>query len=58
MDVIRKILVPVGFIQIAAAAGDPEAAETVNFLLQHLAASGLSRSHGSGAPDMITFSKP
>jgi glucose-6-phosphate isomerase len=43
--------------QIAAAAGDPDAAETVYFLLQHLAANGRVRSSGVGAPDQTLFSK-
>jgi glucose-6-phosphate isomerase len=44
--------------QIAAAAGDPDAAETVYFLLQHLAANGRARSSGIGAPGQTMFSKP
>jgi glucose-6-phosphate isomerase len=44
--------------QIATAAGDPDAAETVYFLLQHLAANGRARSSGFDAPGQMTFSKP
>jgi glucose-6-phosphate isomerase len=43
--------------QIAAAAGDPDAAETVYFLLEHLAANGRARSSGIDAPGQMTFSK-
>jgi glucose-6-phosphate isomerase len=44
--------------QIAAGAGDPEAVETVYFLLQHLAANGRAHSSGIGAPGQTMFSKP
>ncbi|HEV3256691.1 MAG TPA: glucose-6-phosphate isomerase [Gemmataceae bacterium] len=44
--------------QIATWAGVPDAAETVYFLLQHLAANGRARSGGSDDPGQMTFSKP
>jgi glucose-6-phosphate isomerase len=44
--------------QIASAAGVSDAAETVYFLLQHLAANGRARSNGTGAPGQMTFCKP
>jgi hypothetical protein len=44
--------------QIATTAGVPEAAETVYFLLQHLAANGRARSNGTDAPGQTTFCKP
>ena len=44
--------------QIAITAGVPDAAETVYFLLQHLAANGRARSAGTDAPAQMTFRKP
>src|SRR6516162_8238628 len=44
--------------QSATTAGVPEAAETVYFLLEHLAASGRARSNGTDAPSQTMFSKP
>jgi glucose-6-phosphate isomerase len=44
--------------QIATTAGVPEAAETVYFLLEHLAANGRARSNGTDAPGQTTFCKP
>jgi glucose-6-phosphate isomerase len=44
--------------QIASAVGVPDAAETVYFLLQHLAANGRARSNGADAPGQMTFRKP
>jgi len=44
--------------QIAIKVGDPDAAETVYFLLQHLAANGRARSSGTDAPAEMTFCKP
>ena len=44
--------------RIATKVGDPNAAETVYFLLQHLAANGRARSNGADAPGQITFCKP
>jgi glucose-6-phosphate isomerase len=44
--------------KIATAAGVPDAAETVYFLLQHLAANGRARSDGTHTPGQMTFSKP
>src|SRR2546429_8018909 len=41
--------------QIATTAGVPEAAETVYFLLEHLAANGRTRSNGTDAPGQTTF---
>jgi glucose-6-phosphate isomerase len=49
--------VPQTVEQIAATAGDPDAAETVYFLLQHLAANGRARSSGTDVPGQMTFSK-
>ena len=43
--------------QIAAAVGALDATETVYFLLQHLAANGRARSHGTVAPGQMTFCK-
>jgi glucose-6-phosphate isomerase len=43
--------------QIAAAAGVPDAAETVCLLLEHLAANGRARSSGAGDPGQMRFSK-
>jgi glucose-6-phosphate isomerase len=44
--------------QIATTAGVSEAAETVYFLLEHLAANGRARSNGTDAPGQTTFCKP
>jgi glucose-6-phosphate isomerase len=44
--------------QIATKVGDPNAAETVYFLLQHLATNGRARSNGTDAPGQMTFCKP
>jgi glucose-6-phosphate isomerase len=44
--------------KIATTAGVPDAAETVYFLLEHLAANGRARSAGTAAPVQMTFSKP
>jgi len=44
--------------QIATTAGVPDAAETVYFLLEHLAANGRARSNGTDAPGQTTFCKP
>jgi glucose-6-phosphate isomerase len=44
--------------QIAATVGDPDAAEIVCLLLEHLTSNGRARSHGSDAPWLMTFSKP
>jgi glucose-6-phosphate isomerase len=44
--------------QIASAVGVPDAAETVYFLLQHLAANGRARSGGADSPGQMTFRKP
>jgi glucose-6-phosphate isomerase len=44
--------------QIAAKAGDPDAAETVYFLLQHLTANGRARSSQIESPGKTMFSKP
>jgi glucose-6-phosphate isomerase len=43
---------------IAAAVGHPDSAETVYFLLQHLAANGRARSSGAATPGQTLFSKP
>jgi glucose-6-phosphate isomerase len=43
--------------QIAATAGVPDAAETVYFLLQHLAANGRARSGEADAPGQTAFRK-
>jgi glucose-6-phosphate isomerase len=43
--------------QIASTAGIPDAAETVYFLLQHLAANGRARADGTNAPGQMTFCK-
>jgi glucose-6-phosphate isomerase len=43
--------------QLAAAAGAPDAAETVYFLLEHLAANGRARSDRSGGPGKMAFSR-
>ncbi len=42
---------------IAAAAGSPEAVETVFLLLEHLAANGRARVSGADLPAQITFAK-
>jgi glucose-6-phosphate isomerase len=44
--------------QIAAAAGAPDATETVCLLLEHLAANGRARSDGVDTPGQQTFRKP
>jgi glucose-6-phosphate isomerase len=44
--------------QIATKVGDPDAAETVYFLLQHLAANGRARSNRTDTPGQMTFYKP
>jgi glucose-6-phosphate isomerase len=44
--------------QIATKAGDPDAAETVYFLLQHLTANGRARSNQIESPGKTMFSKP
>jgi glucose-6-phosphate isomerase len=44
--------------QIATKAGEPDAAETVYLLLQHLAADERTRSSGTDNPDLMTFCKP
>jgi glucose-6-phosphate isomerase len=44
--------------QIAAAVGHPDSAETVYFLLQHLAANGRARSSGAATPGQTMFSEP
>jgi hypothetical protein len=44
--------------QIAAAGGDPDAAETVYFLLQHLAANGRARSSGIDTPRIGFYFRP
>jgi glucose-6-phosphate isomerase len=44
--------------QIASALGDPDAAETVYFLLQHLTANGRARCNETDAPGQTTFFKP
>jgi glucose-6-phosphate isomerase len=43
--------------QLAIKVGDPEAAETVCLLLQHLAANGRARSNNAACPAQMTFSK-
>jgi glucose-6-phosphate isomerase len=43
--------------QIAAAAGDPEAVETVFLLLEHLAANGRAQAAGADDPGRRTFSR-
>jgi glucose-6-phosphate isomerase len=44
--------------RIATKVGDPNAAETVYFLLQHLATNGRARSNGTDGPEQMTFCKP
>jgi glucose-6-phosphate isomerase len=44
--------------QLASAAGVPHEAETVYFLLQHLAANGRAKADGAATPVQMTFSKP
>jgi glucose-6-phosphate isomerase len=44
--------------QLAAAAGDADAAETIYLLLEHLAANGRARAGGEGGPGQATFRKP
>ncbi|HZY89467.1 MAG TPA: glucose-6-phosphate isomerase, partial [Gemmataceae bacterium] len=44
--------------QLAAAAGAPDAAETVCMLLDHLAANGRARVEGADAAGQTTFCKP
>jgi glucose-6-phosphate isomerase len=43
--------------QLAAAAGAPDAVETVYLLLEHLAANGRARTGGDGGPGQLLFSK-
>jgi glucose-6-phosphate isomerase len=50
--------VPQTAVQIATEAGDPDAADTVSLLLEHLAANGRARSNGAAAPGQMTFRKP
>jgi glucose-6-phosphate isomerase len=44
--------------QVAIAAGVPDAAETVYFLLQHLAANGRAGASAAQTPGQMTFRKP
>ncbi len=44
-------------VEIAAAAGEPEAAETVYLILEHLAANGRARAGADGGPETATFSR-